>query len=84
MKEKTLIEKVTDEVTNIYRTDEFIVYQCVHVVYGDNGNTLMSDDVYYRRTPDRDEAYDKVFGDECPLFPHKRMKVAGYTRKYVD
>lgn len=84
MKEMTPINDVIENVTNIYRTDKHIVYQSVHVCYADNSNTLVSDDVYFVRTPERDAAYERAFGHECVLHNRRRMKVAAYTRRYVE
>ena len=84
MKGMGLLNKVENEVTNIYKTENYIVYQTVHACYGDNGNILISDDVFYARTPERDDAYKKTFGEETLSKKRRRMKVAAYTRKYID
>lgn len=84
MKEVTKLDEVENDINNVYRTEEFIVFQTVHVCYGDNGNVLISEDVFQRRTPERDKAYEKAFGVETPFNKRKRMKVAAYTRKYID
>lgn len=84
MKGMGLLNKVENEVTNIYKTENYIVYQTVHVCYGDNSNILISDDVFYARTPERDDAYKKTFGEERLSKKRRRMKVAAYTRKYID
>lgn len=84
MKGKTLLNDIGSEVTNVYRTEQFIVYQSVHVCYGDTGNMLISEDVYHARTPERDAAYEKTFGSDSGISKRKRMKVAAYTRVYVD
>lgn len=84
MKGMSLLNKVENGITNVYRTENYIVYQTVHVCYGDNGNILISDDVFYARTPERDNAYKKTFGEETLSKKRRRMKVAAYTRKYID
>lgn len=84
MKDMCLLNEVENEVTNIYRTENYIVYQTVHVCYGDNGNVLISDDVFYSRTPERDNSYEKTFGKETLSTKRRRIKVAAYTRKYID
>ena len=84
MRGKVPINEAPCRITNIYRTEKYIVYQSVYVCYGDSGNILMSDDLYRLRTSERDEAYERTFGKETPCNRRKRMKVAGYTRIYED
>ena len=84
MKGMSLLNEVEREITNIYRTEKYIVYQSVHVCYGDDGNILISDDVFYRRTPHRDARFEKAFGAGKRFNKRKRMKVAAYTRRYID
>ena len=82
MKGTILLNDVTSPVTNIYRTNDYIVYQTVHVCYGENGNVLFSEDVFRRRTPERDKQYEKEFGAESVFNKRKRMKVSASTRTY--
>ena len=84
MKGMTPLDKTDFDITNVYRTENFIVYQSVHVCYGDNGNVLISDDIYWSRTPERDSWYETLFGDEKMYTKRKRMKVAAYTRTYKN
>ena len=84
MKGTTLLNEVDCEITNAYRTEKYIVCQTVHVCYGDNGNVLISDDIFYLRTPSRDAKFEETFGVETPFNKRKRMKVAAYTRQYID
>ena len=84
MKGRCMLKIVGNGVTNVYRTDKHIVYQTVFVGYGDSGNILISDDVFYTRTPERDSAYEKAFGAETLSKKRRRMKVAAYTRKYIE
>ena len=60
------------------------MYQSVYVCYGEYGNILMSDDIYRLRTPERYEAYIRIYGRETRSNRRKRMKVASYTRTYED
>lgn len=84
MKGKTPINELSDDIINIYRTKNFIVYQRVYVCYGDSGNILISDDIYRLRTPARDTAYEENFGYETSFNKRKRMRVAAYTRTYEN
>lgn len=84
MKGKIPINETPCKVTNVYRTENYIVFQSVHVCYGDSGNILMSDDVYRLRTPERDAEYEKTFGKETCTNKARRMRVACYTRIYED
>ena len=84
MKGMTPLDKTDFDITNVYRTENYIVYQSVHVCYGNSGKVLMSDDVYRLRTPERDAEYEKIIGKETRTNRARRMKVAGYTRVYED
>ena len=73
-----------EEITNIYRTKEYIVCQTVCMRgCGDNENVLVSTDTYYRRTVARDEQYEVLFCDRRHI-DGKRMAASMYTRKYID
>ena len=84
MKGMSLLNEVDYEITNVYRTENYIVCQTVHICYGDNGNILISEDIFHRRTPERDAKFEKTFGVDTPFNKRKRMKVAAYTRQYID
>ena len=60
MKGMSLLNEVDYEITNVYRTENYIVCQTVHVCYGDNGNILISDDIFRRRTPERDAKFEEI------------------------
>lgn len=72
------------EADNVYRTKSFIVKQNLTLEKQSNGdNCIVSNDTYYRRTPNRDKQYECIF--------HSRKRINGYRlpctmfiRKYVD
>ena len=76
MRGKVPINEAPCRITNVYRTEKYIVYQSVCVCYGESGNILISDDIYRLRTPERDEAYLRIYGKESRSNRRKRMKVA--------
>lgn len=84
MRGKVPINEAPCRILNVYRTEKYIVYQSVYVCYGEDGNILMSDDIYRFRTPERDAAYIRIYGKEYRSNRRKRMKVASYTRTYED
>lgn len=84
MKGMTLLNEITHDITNVYRTKKYIVFQSIHVCYGDDGNVLISNDVFHPRTPERDKIYEKHYGVDTPFKKRRRMAVAAYTRKYIN
>jgi hypothetical protein len=79
-----LVDFIDDRTTNVYRTMEFIVNQKLSVCESSNGNdVVMSTDTYYPRTPDRDMAYECLFGYKGQYVNGKRMRSAMFTRKYI-
>ena len=70
--------------SNVYRTSEYIVRQCI-TVHSDEifGTFLYSVDTFFRRTPKRDRQYEAAFED---LFykDGSRVKTKMHTRKYVN
>lgn len=71
------------EATNVYRTREYIVKQKITLHEGDAGRYLMSNDTYYRCTPQRDREYETVFSERNNI-NGKRISTAVYMRKYID
>lgn len=73
------------DATNIYRTKDYIVKQRISICDVIDGNTVMvSDDVFYLRTPARDGLYEKIFVSMRRNLNGKRIKTALYTRQYVE
>ena len=69
---------------NVYRTDEFIVVQDISLRCSEfECPTMVSRDVYFARTRERDAIYEQAFKDRSILDGH-RVKVNMYSRKYVD
>ena len=71
-----------DEATNVYRTKNYIVKQCIVFSDGRLGVTTVSNDVFYERTPERDDEYEEAFGDLIDI-DGRRVPAMGYIRKYV-
>lgn len=73
-----------DGATNVYRTREYIVKQCVAFGYDElYGTYLISRDTYYRCTPKRDREFEAVFAERKRV-NGKRIPTAMYTREYID
>lgn len=72
----------TDGATNVYRTNEFIVKQCVVLRNDDSGTYLFSHDTYYCRTAKRDREYEAVFSYRQDK-NGARIPTKMYSRKYV-
>lgn len=69
---------------NVYRTANFIVKQSLSVQFDDlEGNAVVSNDVFYKRTKRRDCEYEQVFGDRKRI-DGKRLPCTMHARKYVD
>ena len=69
---------------NVYRTKHFIVKQVIEVQeHSVEGNSIVSFDTYYRRTPKRDLAYNLIFKAKTNL-EGKRLPSTLYTRTYIE
>ena len=70
---------------NVYRTKNFIVKQRVSVCINDNCvSSVLSTDVFYRRTKSRDAEYEQAFSFRGTAIEGRRMRAAMYTRTYID
>ncbi len=81
--EKDFIKQL-EQVTNVYRTKQYIVLQDLTIC--DNGNNepiMVSRDTYYLRTILRDWHYLYKFKDRKHL-NGKRLHSTTYTRRYID
>jgi len=79
------VEELLKNATNIYRTEKFIVKQTISISNVMDGNTVMiSEDVYYLRTPVRDKIFEKIFISVRENIDGKRIKTALHTRRYVE
>lgn len=73
-----------EEAINFYRTENYIVKQILSFQYDECGNArLISNDIFYRRTRQRDCQYELLFGERRPL-NGKRITVSMHSRSYVD
>ena len=79
------ITELVKEATNRYRTKEYIIKQRISICNVEDGNTVMvSDDVFYTRTPSRDKLYEEIFVGMRRNPNGKRIKTALSTRQYVE
>ncbi len=70
--------------TNVYRTKNFIVKQRMGLRVDDKfGNVMVSHDVYYARTEERDKQYNVIYGGRKRL-DGKRLPSLMYSRTYVE
>jgi len=70
--------------TNVYRTENYIVRQCVGIKYGETeNNVLFSHDTYYLRTKKRDREYEDFYFGKKNI-DGKRLPTTMYARRYVD
>lgn len=69
---------------NVYRTKHYIVTQFISLEC-DNTEVshILSEDVFYKRTPLRDKEYDVWFGSDT-YKNGKRLPCTMCSRKYVD
>ena len=70
--------------SNAYRTKKFIVTQ--RIVFRSNkseGSMIISIDVFYKRTKERDAIYEKTFAGRINV-NSKRLHATMSTRSYVD
>ena len=80
--------KMADEylaqVTNVYRTREYIVFQEIGISDDPEAGTyLYSYDTYHRRTMQKDREYEKAFKDRAHI-DGNRIPVSTYVREYVE
>ena len=73
-----------EDATNIYRTKNYIVKQCIDIqTHYELNNVIASQDTFYRRTKARDKTYEKCFIDKQNI-NGKRLKTSMSSRTYVD
>lgn len=69
---------------NVYRTKNYIVAQNCGIGFSDDEqNHIISDDIFFKRTPKRDAEYESVFEDRT-LIDGKRLPTTMYSRVYID
>lgn len=69
---------------NVYRTQEYIVTQEISVRENEfDGPMIVSVDVFYKRTKERDAMYEKTFENRIHL-DGKRIHGSMYSRRYID
>ena len=71
---------------NIYRTKDYIVKQKIITSFSETTmiTRLVSEDVYYLRTAQRDAEYNFIFADRKREINGKRIRTSMFTRKYID
>lgn len=79
-----IVPEFTMNATNVYRTRNYIVKQCVGVKYGlEENNVVFSHDTYYFRTTKRDMEYDEYYANRKNP-DGKRLPTTMYARQYID
>lgn len=69
---------------NVYRTQEYIVTQEMSVRENEfDGPMIVSVDVFYKRTKERDTMYEKVFENRIHM-DGRRIRGSMYSRRYID
>ena len=69
---------------NVYRTQDYIVTQEISVRENEfDGPMIVSVDVFYKRTKERDAMYEKTFENRIHL-DGKRIHGSMYSRRYID
>lgn len=69
---------------NVYRTQDYIVTQEISVRENEfDGAMIVSIDVFYKRTKERDAMYEKVFHNRTHV-DGKRIHGSMYSRRYID
>ena len=77
------VPEFTVDATNVYRTENYIVKQCIGIKYGhEENNVIFSHDTYYARNRHRDNAYERYYCERKNL-DGKRLPTTMYARKYV-
>lgn len=80
---KNIIPDFLLDADNVYRTRHFIVKQVLIIQKGEEeANQIVSYDVYYKRTPVLDRAYEIAF-DDRKVINGKRLPSNMYIRKYI-
>ena len=70
--------------SNAYRTRYYIVTQRILFRQTEaDGSMIMSVEVFYKRTKERDTIYEKVFENRVKV-DGKRLHTTMYTRSYVE
>ena len=81
---KETLPEFVQGASNVYRTHDYIVKQCIGLKYDrEENNAVVSHDTFYRRTPQRDAEYEMLF--KTRKHPDgKRLPSTMYERTYVD
>ena len=78
-----MADEYLEQVTNVYRTRHYIVFQQVGICDdAEEGTFLYSYDSYYRRTAKNDREYESAFKARYNV-DGMRIPVSTYGRKYV-
>ena len=78
------LKEMLDGATNVYRTKDFIVKQCINIKYNkEENNALVSNDTYIARNKTRDKEYQEIFKDRKNL-NGRRLKSSMFARIYID
>lgn len=73
-----------EDATNVYRTKNFIVKQCIGIQCDDKeNNVIFSHDTFYKRTRSRDKYYESVYRDRKNI-NGKRLPTTMFARSFID
>jgi len=73
-----------EDATNVYRTKNFIVKQCIGIQCdGKENNVIFSHDTFYKRTRSRDKYYESVYRDRKNI-NGKRLPTTMFARSFID
>ena len=71
-----------DDATQVYSTKNYKFKKRIVLSESRLGVTTVSNDVFYERTPERDEEYEEAFADLLDI-DGRRVPAMGSIRKYV-
>ncbi|MDD4816188.1 MAG: hypothetical protein PHQ62_03535 [Clostridia bacterium] len=78
------VPEFIEDATNVYRTKNFIVKQCIGIQCDDKeNNVIFSHDTFYKRTRSRDKYYESVYRDRKNI-NGKRLPTTMHARNFID
>ena len=83
---KDFCNELLTDTCNVYRTENYIVKQDISITTDEDTaiSKSVSCDTYYLRTPERDRDYEYIFEFRGKKIDGKRIRVAMYTREYIE
>lgn len=83
---KDFCNELLTDTCNVYRTENYIVKQDIAITTDEDTaiSKSVSCDTYYLRTLERDRDYEYIFEFRGKKIDGKRIRVAMYTREYIE